>query len=84
MSISSSNALAEPIEIRETDTSPVKTMRIIHSAHPWKSPVEAQRQTDEIVTQECVFSIGSCQGFEDFGVNDYCEDKFENLSENEL
>ena len=71
----------ETVQIREADTSPVKTMTVLQSASPGTNNNETNYQSMERVPQGAVNperSVGSSGGTY---VNVYCEDKVRSQSE---
>ena len=82
--ISPPSTSAGTVRIPETDTSPVNTMTVLHSARPGTNNIETISQSMEMVPQKAVIPEGSagCSGGTD--VNVYCEDQLRSLSEGEI
>ena len=75
--ISSSETVADSVEIPETDTSSFKTMTGLQGARPGNDISEG-------VCQMNVDPVGSVQSSGESEVNAFCEEKFRSLSEGEL
>ena len=71
------------VRIPETDTSPVNTMTVLHSARPGTNNIETISQSMEMVPQKVVNPEGSA-GCSGGNVNVYCEDQLRSLSEGEI